>query len=83
LLLFPHYEYEKANQYVPFHIHDIYINSNFKFDDDINNDELLKTGKAKNISKRPKKELPTIGIAQHPSSIGWMPVMTQLWMNLS
>jgi hypothetical protein len=27
--------------------------------------------------------LPTIGIAQHPSSIGWMPVMTQLWMNLS
>ncbi len=75
---------KKANQYVHFHIHDIFILIQIKFDDDINNDELLKTGKAKNISKKAKKKkLPTIGIAQHPSSIGWMPVMTQLWMNLS
>jgi len=34
----------------------IFILIQIKFDDDINNDELLKTGKAKNISKRPKKK---------------------------
>ncbi len=40
----------------------IFILIQIKFDDDINNDELLKTGKAKNISKRPKKSCPPLAL---------------------
>ncbi len=56
---------------MPFHVHDIFINSNqIKFKIDINNDELLKTIDG-NIKKE-KKQLIVIGSAkQHKAQVNY------------